>query len=48
MNNECDILYICGTLEYGGSVSGNYILYKTLKIYINKISIMIKDSKISI
>tara|TARA_B110000977_G_C11041889_1_gene479160 strand:- start:64 stop:1140 length:1077 start_codon:yes stop_codon:yes gene_type:complete len=31
MNNECDILYICGTLEYGGSVSGNYILYKTLK-----------------
>jgi glycosyltransferase involved in cell wall biosynthesis len=31
MNNECDVLYICGTLEYGSSVSGNYILYKSLK-----------------
>lgn len=31
MNDECDILYICGTLEYGSSVSGNYILYKSLK-----------------
>jgi glycosyltransferase involved in cell wall biosynthesis len=31
MNNECDILYVCGTLEYGSSVSGNYILYKSLK-----------------
>jgi glycosyltransferase involved in cell wall biosynthesis len=31
MNNSCDILYICGTLEYGSSVSGNYILYKCLK-----------------
>lgn len=28
---ECDILYVCGTLDYGDSVSGNYILYKTLK-----------------
>lgn len=24
---KCDILYICGTLDYGHSVSGNYILY---------------------
>ena len=31
MNNSCDILYVCGTLEYGSSVSGNYILYKCLK-----------------
>jgi len=31
MSDSCDILYICGTLEYGSSVSGNYILYKSLK-----------------
>lgn len=31
MNEYCDVLYICGTLEYGSSVSGNYILYKSLK-----------------
>jgi glycosyltransferase involved in cell wall biosynthesis len=31
MNNECDVLYISGMLDYGDSVSGNYILYKILK-----------------
>ncbi len=28
---KCDILYICGQLDYGNSVSGNYIFYKLLK-----------------
>ena len=28
---ECDVLLVCGILDYGDSVSGNYILYKTLK-----------------
>lgn len=28
---KCDILYLCGQLDYGDSVSGNYILYKLLK-----------------
>lgn len=28
---ECDVLLVCGTLDYGSSVSGNYILYKILK-----------------
>tara|TARA_R110002020_G_scaffold60201_5_gene163446 strand:- start:2931 stop:4031 length:1101 start_codon:yes stop_codon:yes gene_type:complete len=27
---KCDILYICGGLDYGDSVSGNYILYYLL------------------
>jgi glycosyltransferase involved in cell wall biosynthesis len=31
MENNCDILYICGAMDYGDSVSGNYILYKILK-----------------
>ena len=28
---ECDVLLVGGILDYGDSVSGNYILYKTLK-----------------
>jgi hypothetical protein len=28
---KCDILYLCGQLDYGDSVSGNYIFYKLLK-----------------
>lgn len=28
---ECDVLLVTGTLDYGQSVSGNYILYKILK-----------------
>jgi glycosyltransferase involved in cell wall biosynthesis len=28
---KCDVLLVTGTLDYGGSVSGNYILYKILK-----------------
>ena len=28
---KCDILYLSGALDYGESVSGNYILYKLLK-----------------
>jgi len=26
-----DILYVCGAMDYGDSVSGSYILYKILK-----------------
>jgi len=29
--NKCDILYVCGMLDYEASVSGNYIFYKILK-----------------
>jgi len=28
---KCDVLYLCGQLHYGDSVSGNYIFYKLLK-----------------
>ena len=28
---SCDILYVCGSFNYGKSVSGSYILYKILK-----------------
>ena len=28
---EYDVLFVCGTLDYENSVSGNYILYKCLK-----------------
>ena len=31
MENNYDILYVCGAMDYGSSVSGNYILYKILK-----------------
>jgi glycosyltransferase involved in cell wall biosynthesis len=27
----CDVLYVCGDIDYGDSVSGSYILYKILK-----------------
>lgn len=29
--NRYDILYVCGMMDYGDSVSGSYILYKILK-----------------
>jgi glycosyltransferase involved in cell wall biosynthesis len=30
-DTQCDILYVCGDIDYGDSVSGSYILYKILK-----------------
>lgn len=30
-STECDVLYVCGDMHYGDSVSGSYILYKILK-----------------
>lgn len=30
-DTSCDVLYVCGNIDYGQSVSGSYILYKILK-----------------